>query len=226
MGSTETIRSEAFASSARQGAATETRLSGGNQRDVVRSEVPGKKKGATIKALLNAYNPVGSTRHVRFRTSKTNRWDTSGPPPKSHVNWIILESDWDGEFCRVAEQHPLVKAYVKNQGLDFSVPYRHLSDAYRYFPDFILLVDDGAGDANDILHLVVEIKGYRGKNTKDQKTAMETCWIPGINDLKTFGRWAFAEFTQIWTMPDDFATEVEKHFCAMMRDDRQEDCGW
>ncbi len=59
-----------------------------------------------IKALLDSYNPTGSTRHVRFNTSKTTRWETSGPPPKNHVNWVVLDSDWEAEFCRVAEAHP------------------------------------------------------------------------------------------------------------------------
>src|SRR5438093_3140913 len=39
-----------------------------------------------IKALLDAYNPTGSTRYVRFNTSRTNRWDTSGSPPKNQIN--------------------------------------------------------------------------------------------------------------------------------------------
>ena len=28
-----------------------------------------------IKALLDAYNPVGSTKHVRFNTSRADRWN-------------------------------------------------------------------------------------------------------------------------------------------------------
>ncbi|MDO8778663.1 MAG: restriction endonuclease, partial [Burkholderiaceae bacterium] len=88
-----------------------------------------------IKALLDAYNPTGSTAHVRFNTSKTDRWDTSGPPPKSHLNWVILDSDWEGEFCRVAESHPKVLAYVKNHNLGLEVPYRFGSTMRKYLPD-------------------------------------------------------------------------------------------
>src|SRR5439155_13751536 len=40
-----------------------------------------------IKALLDAYNPTGSTRHVRFNTSKTDRWETSSR--RCHINWVI-----------------------------------------------------------------------------------------------------------------------------------------
>jgi len=59
-----------------------------------------------VRAILDPYNPVGSTIHVNFKTSKTNRWETDSR--KSHINWIILDSDWEAEFCRVAESHPLV----------------------------------------------------------------------------------------------------------------------
>ena len=65
-----------------------------------------------IAALLDPYNPAGSTRFVRFNTSKTDRWETS--PDKSQINWVILDSGWESEFCRVAEAHPKVRAYVKN----------------------------------------------------------------------------------------------------------------
>src|SRR4029453_10408990 len=45
-----------------------------------------------IKALLDPYNPSGSTAHVRFPTSKPDRWDTNGPPTKNHVHWGVLDS--------------------------------------------------------------------------------------------------------------------------------------
>src|SRR4029077_364891 len=81
-----------------------------------------------IKALLDPYNPTGSTRQVRFNTSRAERWDTSGPPPKNHVNWVVLDSDWEAEFCRVAESHPKVIAYTKNHNLGLEVPYRYGSE--------------------------------------------------------------------------------------------------
>jgi len=38
----------------------------------------------------------------------------AGPPPKNHINWVVYDSDWEAEFCRVAESHPQVLAYTKN----------------------------------------------------------------------------------------------------------------
>ncbi len=169
-----------------------------------------------IKALLDPYNPVSSTKHVRFNTSKTNRWETSGPPPKCHINWIVLDSDWEAEFCRVAEAHPKVKAYVKNHNLGLEVPYRYGSETRKYLPDFIVLVDDGHGP-DDPLHLIVEIKGYRREDAKEKKSTMETYWVPGVNHLEEYGRWAFAEFTEVYQIETDFAAKVESEFNKMIQ---------
>lgn len=162
-----------------------------------------------IKALLDAYNPTGSTKHVRFNTSKTDRWQTSSN--SCHINWVVLDSDWEGEFCRVAESHPKVRAYVKNHGLGLEVPYRFGSEMRRYLPDFVVLVDDGHGP-DDLLHLVVEIKGYRGEDAVEKKSTMDTYWVPGVNRIGTYGRWAFAEFTEVYQIEADFKAKIESEF--------------
>lgn len=166
-----------------------------------------------IKALLDPYNPTGSTVQVNFNTSKTERWEAH--PDKSHVNWVILDSDWESEFCRVAENHPLVKAYVKNHNLGLEVPYRYGSENRKYIPDFIVLVDDGKGE-DDLLHLIVEIKGYRREDAKEKKSTVENYWVPGVNNSKQFGRWAFAEFTEVYMIEADFAAKVENEFNKMI----------
>ncbi|MBK7201312.1 MAG: DEAD/DEAH box helicase family protein [Anaerolineae bacterium] len=166
-----------------------------------------------IKAVLDSYNPTGSTLHVNFNTSKMNRWQTD--PRRCHVNWVILDSDWEAEFCRVAESHPRVRAYVKNHNLGLEVPYRYGSETRRYIPDFIVLVDDGRGD-DDLLHLIVEIKGYRREDAKEKKSTMETYWAPGVNHLGVYGRWAFAEFTEVYQIQADFAAKIENEFNKML----------
>ncbi len=166
-----------------------------------------------IKALLDPYNPAGSTAHVRFNTSRTDRWETSSK--SCHINWVVLDSDWEAEFCRVAESHPKVRAYVKNHNLGLEVPYRYGSEIRKYLPDFIVLVDDGHGP-DDLLHLVVEIKGYRREDAKEKKSTMETYWVPGVNNLKTYGRWAFAEFTEVYQIEADFKSKVESEFNKMI----------
>ena len=166
-----------------------------------------------VKAVLDPYNPVGSTIHVNFNTTKTSRWQTDAR--RCHINWVILDSNWEAEFCRVAESHPRVKAYVKNHNLGLEVPYRYGSETRTYLPDFIVLVDDGHGD-DDLLHLVVEIKGYRREDAKEKKATMDTYWVPGVNNHRRYGRWAFAEFTDVYAMQSDFEAKVEAAFNQMI----------
>ena len=166
-----------------------------------------------IKAVLDPYNPVGSTAHVNFNTSKLDRWQTDAR--RCHLNWVVLDSDWEGEFCRVAESHPRVKAYVKNHNLGLEVPYRYGPEIRKYIPDFIVKVDDGHGE-DDLLNLIVEIKGYRREDAKEKKNTMDIYWVPGVNNLKQYGRWAFAEFTDVFQMQTDFASKVEVEFNKMI----------
>ncbi len=152
-----------------------------------------------IKAILDAYNPTGSTRFVNFTTSKLTRWKTA--PDKCHINWVIFDSEWEAEFCRVAEAHPNVRAYVKNHNLGLEVPYLFGSIPRKYIPDFIVQVDDGREDP---LNLVVEIKGYRGEDAKEKANTMRAYWVPGVNNLGKYGRWAFAEFTAVFEIEAEF----------------------
>lgn len=158
-----------------------------------------------IKVMLAPYNPTGSTTHVHFTTTKTSYWVTD--PHRCQINYVGLDSDWEAEFCRVVEAHPRARAYIKNHNLGREVPYRYGSEMRNYRPDFTVLVDDGHGDA-DMLHLIVEIKGYRREDAKEKKTAIETYWIPGVNNLGDYGRWASAEFTDVYTIEADFTARV------------------
>jgi len=115
----------------------------------------------------------------------------------------------------VAEAHPKVIAYVKNHGLGLEVPYQYGSETRRYFPDFIVQVDDGHG-LDDPLNMIVEIKGYRGEDAKDKAATMQTYWVPGVNRLGQYSRWAFAEFCDVYEMQDDFSNKVEEQFGKMV----------
>ncbi|WP_139139503.1 hypothetical protein, partial [Pseudomonas sp. GTC 16473] len=85
----------------------------------------------------------------------------------------------------------------------------------KYLPDFIVRVDDGHGP-DDLLNLIVEIKGYRGEDAVEKKSTMDTYWVPGVNHLGSYGRWAFAELTDVFQMQHDFAEKIEHEFNEMI----------
>ena len=78
-------------------------------------------------------------------------------------------------------------------------------------PDFVLLVDDGRGP-DDLLRLVVEVKGYRREDAKEKKATMETYWVPAVNRLGAYGRWAFRELTSVHGMETDLDAAVTAAF--------------
>jgi type III restriction enzyme len=45
---------------------------------------------------------------------------------------------------------------------------------------------------------------------------MDTYWVPGVNHLGTFGRWAFAELTQMYDIETDLGERMKGAFGQMV----------
>ncbi len=161
----------------------------------------GKKR---TLAVLEPYNDTGSTTGVNFTTTRPV-WKTASD--RCHVNYAVCDSSWESAFCRVLEDESAVECYVKNDGLGFEVPYRFKGESHRYRPDFIVRVRDAAGEA---IHIVVEIKGQPDEQTKTKADTMRSRWIPGVNNLGTFGRWEFVELKDVKTLAADFGRFLDR----------------
>lgn len=162
-----------------------------------------------IRAVLAPYGPLGSTREVGFNTVSENLH--APHPHRCHVNYVVWDSEWERRLAQLLDRHPRVLAYVKNHGLGFEVPYRLGAEPRRYRPDFIVRVDDGAGGA---VNLVLEVKGFRGHDAAIKAQTMANQWVPGVNRLGRFGRWAFAELREI----HDFAPHLDAAIEAARRE--------
>ena len=169
-----------------------------------------------IRALLAPFNPTGSTATVSFTSSRPLRFDTiAHGDPKSHLNYHICDSNWEVALCRVLQKDPRVTRFVKNHGMGFSVPYVLAGVAHQYIPDFIAHIDDGHGP-DDPLQLVIEVKGYRGEDAVVKKATMDTYWVPGVNHLGSYGRWAFAEMTDPHTFEQDLEVAITPKVDALL----------
>jgi len=160
-----------------------------------------------IRAIVDPYNPMGSSRHVSFHTSKELRYQPGTDPVKCHTNWVIGDSTWELELCRVLDAHPRVIRYIKNQNLNFVVPYQIGGTPHTYLPDFIVHVDDGHG-ADDPLQLIVEVKGFRGDYVTEKHATVTNYWVPGVNHLRQYGRWQFVELAQLYLMESDLNAAI------------------
>lgn len=154
--------------------------------------VPSTAGVEQLRPILDAYNREGSTRHVDFQTSKQDLWPTAAD--KCHINFVVSDSGWETGVAQALEGTPQVIAYVKNHNLGFEVPYVFMGEERRYRPDFIVRLDDGQGRDNP-LNLVLEVKGFRGPDAAVKADTMQKLWVPAVNNVGAFGRWAFAEVT-------------------------------
>lgn len=100
-------------------------------------------------------------------------------------------------MAEVLEGMEEVLAYVKNEGLGFTIPYVIAGEQRGYVPDFIARVDDGRG-AEDPLNLVVEVSGANLEAKQAKVTTARELWVPAVNNVGGFGRWAFIEIADPW----------------------------
>ncbi len=152
--------------------------------------------GAGEKLLLPVlapYDTVGSTRYVEFDTTKPTMQTR---PDKCHVSHCTADSNWEHKMAEVCESLPEAEAYVKNQGLQFSIPYVYEAVERHYFPDYIVRWrEPGAGEP---LTLIVEVSGERKKDKVARVMTARDLWVPAINNCGQFGRWGFVEITDPW----------------------------
>ena len=158
---------------------------------VARGLATGQPGEPAVRAIVNYYNPAGSTRFVHGATSKETY-----PTRFSHVNRVVLDSGWEGQAAKVLDDlaaEGRIETWVKNHFLDFRIPYTdHQGENRDYLPDFIVRVRGRDGTAQ---HLIVEVTGARRDKPAKVWTATER-WVPAVNALppdRSFGRWDFLE---------------------------------
>ena len=168
-----------------------------NQKETATSIYEGIRRANTdkeqIKAILNYYNPIGSTRYVFGATSKAVY-----PTQKSHVNFVVADTDsWEQIAAKTLEELPQVVRYVKNHFLDFKIPYLVGGVEHLYVPDFIAVVKTTSGQE---VNLIIEISGMSNDRLghKDFKRKyVKDYWLPAANNLETYGVWDFVEVSDI-----------------------------
>ncbi len=55
----------------------------------------------------------------------------------SHVSHVVLDSKWESSVAYRFEQLGFVEAYVRNDHLDFTVPYEFEGRSHDFIPDYI-----------------------------------------------------------------------------------------
>jgi len=140
-----------------------------------------------IRPVFNYYNKFSSTKFVNGNTVKDVY-----PTERSHINYVVMDSEWEGICAKTLEEITTVECYVKNQFLGFAIPYTKDGKDKLYFTDFIAQVKSRDGT---IKNLMIEISGM-SKDKAEKKWFVENRWIPAVNALKDkydYPEWHFIE---------------------------------
>ncbi len=105
---------------------------------------------------------------------------------RSHVNLVIVDSIWEAAAAELLDAHSIVGAYIKNDGLNFTIPYLHNGRPVDYLPDFVVRLN-GAPER----FLVAEMKGADWEGLSGVKAQAAHRWCAAVNATGEFGQWEY-----------------------------------
>lgn len=129
------------------------------------------------------------------RTADINAW--TGKEVRevihSHVNAVVSDTiQWEQSAAYHLDRHEAVEAFVKNFGLNFTIPYFDNGQPHDYLPDFIVRLK-----GEPARHLIVEIKGADWDGKTDIKAQAARRWCDAVNAAGAFGEWDYVLITRI-----------------------------
>lgn len=131
-----------------------------------------------LEAVFDGDRPVGSTRDMRpWYTTRV-----ADPTQRSQISHIVVDSGWEKYAANVAEKHPDVAAWAKNDHLGFHILYLWNGTKRKYVPDFLVRYTSGKT-------LVLEIKGEDSPQDQAKRRALDQ-WVQAVNAQRGFGTWA------------------------------------
>lgn len=127
--------------------------------------------------ILNSHSPFGSSSGVDFKTVKPCQ-----ATRKSQVNQVVLDAGiWEASAAFQLEMHAI--SYVKNDHLEFSIPYEFQGQKHAYLPDFIAKLAQER-------FAIVEIKGQEDEQDRAKYAAAKR-WASAVNNWGQIGHWEF-----------------------------------
>ncbi|MDQ0778389.1 type III restriction enzyme [Streptomyces aurantiacus] len=150
-----------------------------------------------VLPIFARYAPEGSTDDVDFFTTKSVY---EAEPDKSPVNYVVLDgidgNTWEQILATLLDGNKHVDSYVKNDHLEFVIPYLYAGRTHRYLPDFIVRLKP-RDEEDEVRHLIVEVSGSRkSAGMRAMKAETARMWCAAVNNHGGFGRWGYIELSE------------------------------
>ena len=167
------------------------------QMEVVNPDADGEQRVA-MRAIPSRNRPWFTTRDFRERTVPAeNIHPDSGRrhTRKSPISHAVGDSRWESQVAAALDACPLVDRWVRNYGLNWSIPYLADGNRHEYRPDFVAVcpLDSGAE-----LHLVIEVKGQE-REYDPIKARWARYWCEAVSQHEDYGQgkvWQYLYFDQ------------------------------
>ena len=168
---------------------------------IYQSIVSSEEGEKAIKPILRPYDTIGTTRYVKFDTTRPVY---STKPTKCHISHVVADTgSWEQKMASALEEMEEVRCYAKNYNLGFTIPYTINGEEKGYYPDFLVrlkmpspLIREGQGEGE--INLIIEVTGEPKKDKAAKISTARTLWVPAVNNHGGFGQWAFLEITDPW----------------------------
>jgi type III restriction enzyme len=142
-----------------------------------------------------------TTKHLRS-TSDLQTWYTTKKfiaCEKTHINFVVVDSQLEAIEAQIINDSAHVQSFVKNDHLGFTIWYLWEGVPRRYFPDFIIEMNNGK-------KLILETKGKDDEQNRVKRQALAR-WVDAVNQNGTLGIWGWdVSFHQ-----DDLTEKLEMH---------------
>ena len=133
-----------------------------------------------LEPVFDADNPIRSTGDMRaWRTGKPCEYTK-----KSHINFCVFDSTWEAAEAFELDRNSNVRAWVKNDHLNFEIFYTYQGAVKKYRPDFIIQLTNGK-------FLILETKGQETQKDKTKRKYLGE-WVKAVNQQGGFGQWSCA----------------------------------
>lgn len=127
---------------------------------------------------------------------------------RSHVNLVIIDSIWEAAAAELLDSHPAVAAYIKNDGLNFTIPYLHNGKPSEYLPDYVIRLAGAAGR-----FVIAEIKGADWGGLAEVKAQAAHRWCAAVNATGEFGQWDYRLAYSV----SEFGTQLDALAAGLMQ---------
>lgn len=117
-------------------------------------------------------------------TGDMSPWYTSKPcypGVKSHLNFAVLDSGWEGSVAYLLDADERVQAWAKNDHLLFEIAYVYRGGIFSYRPDYIVRL-------NEKHHAILEVKGQETDKDRAKSLALQQ-WAAAVTSDGRFGYW-------------------------------------